>query len=370
MGATAAAAVTAAGQILQTGAGIWANNTQLREAQRARDWQTNERIQQNYWNLDQWNRDNSYNSPANQKALMEAAGFSPLAALDSNGQYNAASLESASAPGASMAHVSNPMAGFDASALARTFLEYKQMKLQEKKIDAESRHLDNDAQYKYELAETERQCRENKVTLGGVQIELGRSQTRHTDQDTKAIAQSITESNTRIEQMFQFCDESNVRMSLMRFQEYAMREKLPKEVRELDERIILTHNQSKVSKFTSEGLKHQNWSMFADNQIKYAYISNGYADRELHYNAEIKSEQMYQNRFQSKMMKGGVKSDANYTIDRGLDSFGKLIGPATNALQGFMYYSIGQSNYFKQMPTSSPNPTGIIMYDALGKPIK
>ena len=53
------------------------NEFNSREAALSRDWQTSERYSQNQWTLQQWNRENEYNTPLAQRQRMEAAGFNP-----------------------------------------------------------------------------------------------------------------------------------------------------------------------------------------------------------------------------------------------------------------------------------------------------
>lgn len=54
------------------------------QAQLGRDWSQEMMSQQNEWNLQQWNRENKYNTPAAQRARLEAAGLN--AALMMQGQ--------------------------------------------------------------------------------------------------------------------------------------------------------------------------------------------------------------------------------------------------------------------------------------------
>ena len=53
------------------------NEFNASEALKNRDFQTSEREASQQWNLDQWNRENTYNDPSAQRARMEAAGFNP-----------------------------------------------------------------------------------------------------------------------------------------------------------------------------------------------------------------------------------------------------------------------------------------------------
>lgn len=75
-------------------------NFQSNQAQLGRDWSEEMMSKANQWNLDQWNRENEYNLPENQKARLLAAGINPALAMQgasSVGQA-ASSPSSASAP--------------------------------------------------------------------------------------------------------------------------------------------------------------------------------------------------------------------------------------------------------------------------------
>ena len=86
-------------------------NYQSFQNQIGRDWSEEMMAKANQWNLDQWNRENEYNLPENQKARLFAAGINPYLAMQgasSVGQA-ASSPSSASAPSpASPAAVSAP----------------------------------------------------------------------------------------------------------------------------------------------------------------------------------------------------------------------------------------------------------------------
>lgn len=79
---------------------------QKRENQANRDWNLNLARLQNRWNIDQWNRENAYNSPAAQMARYKAAGLNPDLIY---GQPNlsAASPEMTSGDGSLPTDVSN-----------------------------------------------------------------------------------------------------------------------------------------------------------------------------------------------------------------------------------------------------------------------
>lgn len=75
-------------------------NFQSNQAQLGRDWSEEMMSKANQWNLDQWNRENEYNLPANQKARLLAAGINPALAMQGASSVGQAgsSPSSASAP--------------------------------------------------------------------------------------------------------------------------------------------------------------------------------------------------------------------------------------------------------------------------------
>lgn len=79
---------------------------QKRENQANRDWNLNLARLQNRWNIDQWNRENVYNSPAAQMARYKAAGLNPDLIYDQQ-NLSAASPEMTSGDGSLPTDVSN-----------------------------------------------------------------------------------------------------------------------------------------------------------------------------------------------------------------------------------------------------------------------
>lgn len=73
---------------------------QSEQAQLGRDWSEEMMSKANQWNLDQWNRENDYNLPVNQKARLLAAGINPALAMQGASSVGQAgsSPSSASAP--------------------------------------------------------------------------------------------------------------------------------------------------------------------------------------------------------------------------------------------------------------------------------
>lgn len=73
------------------------------QAHLGRLWSENMMAKANQWSLDQWNRENSYNLPVNQKARLLAAGINPALAMQGSSSVGQAGSapSSASAPSSS-----------------------------------------------------------------------------------------------------------------------------------------------------------------------------------------------------------------------------------------------------------------------------
>lgn len=72
-------------------------NYQGRLLKRQQAWSEKMAVQQNQWNIEQWQRENEYNAPVNQMARYEAAGINPYNAVSSGqiGSGTASPLQSA-----------------------------------------------------------------------------------------------------------------------------------------------------------------------------------------------------------------------------------------------------------------------------------
>lgn len=103
--------------------------------------------QQNQWNIDQWNRENEYNSPAHQLELVKEAGLNPNFYMGSvTGNSGASQLTSAPLANQVAGHVDAPQGigqiiQQGASAAANSLLQGKQLAIAEKKTDAEIENL-------------------------------------------------------------------------------------------------------------------------------------------------------------------------------------------------------------------------------------
>ncbi|MBV4042011.1 hypothetical protein KSZ06_04865 [Bacteroides xylanisolvens] len=185
---------------------------QQNENQKNRDWNLNLAKLQNQWNIDQWNRENAYNSPAAQMARYKAAGLNPDLIY---GQPNlsAASPEMTSGDGSLPTDVSNlankRTIGDIVSQAASTRLTNAQAKLAESqadKTDAETvgQTINNDWLPKLlkgqtEINEADVKQRLADAGLKGKQIEVAVEQIKVMQQSVKESQQKINDLQSQME---------------------------------------------------------------------------------------------------------------------------------------------------------------------------
>lgn len=216
---------------------------QREENQKTRDYNLNLAKQQNQWNIDQWNRENEYNTPLNQMNRYKSAGLNPDLMY---GQQNlsAASPEMTSGEGATPMDYSpvanGPTIGEAASIAANARLINAQAKLAESqadKVDAETvgQTINNEWLPKLLKGQTEINEADVKQKLAdaglkGKQIEVAVEQ-------IKVMQQSVKESQKKIEDL-QSQMENRTFQQVQAMLEYNLKkDKQSYEVREILSRI-------------------------------------------------------------------------------------------------------------------------------------
>lgn len=239
IGAAIAGAAALGGSILSATQGNKNINKQIaaqkEENQKNRDWNLNLAKQQNQWNIDQWNRENEYNTPSAQMARYKAAGLNPDLIY---GQQNlaAASPEMTSGDGSLPTDVSNlankRTIGDIVSQAASTRLTNAQAKLAESqadKTDAETvgQTINNDWLPKLlkgqtEINEADVKQRLADVGLKGKQIEVAVEQIKVMQQSVKESQQKISDLQSQMEnrtfQQVQAMLEYNLRKDKQRYE--------------------------------------------------------------------------------------------------------------------------------------------------------
>lgn len=210
-------------------------NFQREENQKMRDYNLNLAKQQNQWNIDQWNRENEYNSPSAQMARYKAAGLNSDLIY---GQQNlsAASPEmTAGEPASPMDYspvANGPTIGEAASIAANTRLTNAQAKLAESqadKTDAEAvgQTINNEWLPKLlkgqtEINEADVKQRLADAGLKGKQVEVAVEQIKVMQQSVKESQQKINDLQSQMEnrtfQQVQAMLEYNLKKDKQRYE--------------------------------------------------------------------------------------------------------------------------------------------------------
>lgn len=215
---------------------------QKQENQANRDWNLNLAKLQNSWNIDQWNRENAYNSPSGQMSRYKAAGLNPDLIY---GQQNlsAASPEMTSGDGSQPVDVSNlankRTIGDMMVQASQTRLVNAQAKLAESqanKTDAETTGQTINNEWLPQLLKGQTEINEADVKqrladagLKGKQIDVAVEQIKVMQQSVKESQQKINNLQSQMEnrtfQQVQAMLEYNLRKDK---QSYEVREILSK----------------------------------------------------------------------------------------------------------------------------------------------
>lgn len=208
---------------------------QRKENQANRDWNLNLAKQQNQWNIEQWNRENEYNSPSAQMARYKSAGLNPDLIY---GQQNlsAASPEMTAGDGSLPTDVSNlankATIGDMVSQAAATRLTNAQAKLAESqadKTDVETvgQAINNEwlpklLKGQVEINEADVKQRLADAGLKGKQIEVAVEQIKVMQQSIKESQQKINDLQSQMEnrtfQQVQAILEYNLRKDKQRYE--------------------------------------------------------------------------------------------------------------------------------------------------------
>lgn len=209
---------------------------QKRENQRNRDWNLNLAKMQNQWNIDQWNRENAYNTPAAQMARLKAADLNPDLMY---GQQNlaAASPEMTAGEGSQPTDVSNlankRTIGEMAMQAAQTRLTNAQANKIEKEADAQgvtNSFLPDLLKGDVDLKSADVRQKLSAAGLNDKQIEVA-------TQQLEVMRQSVKESQKKIEDL-QSQMENRTFQQVQSMLEYNLKkDKQSYEVREILSRI-------------------------------------------------------------------------------------------------------------------------------------
>lgn len=217
------------------------------ENQKNRDWNLNLAKQQNQWNIDQWNRENAYNTPAAQMARYKAAGLNPDLIY---GQQNlsAASPEMTAGEGSQPTDVSNlankRTIGDIAAQASQTRLTNAQAKLAEsqaKKTDSDTEGQNITNAWLPDLLKGDVDVKSADVRQKLSAAGLNDKQIEVATEQIKVMQQSVKESQKKIEDL-QSQMENRTFQQVQAMLEYNLKkDKQSYEVREILSKVGLNH---------------------------------------------------------------------------------------------------------------------------------
>ena len=369
------------------------NNKAVNQAKKTREWMTAEREaaqewnrQQwedaNEWNLNEWNREwdikTNYESPAEVAKRYEAAGFSPLAALGGQsspqlGDVASSPAAGASDPSASLPQIMNPAAGLNSMAIAQgeSFLKWQQLQVEQDKAAAQIDNLHGDSGYKRSLTQTENAMRSGKLDFLGVQIDCGRSNIDLNDARVREIASSMSVNEAKVQQLIQWCRQSNADINYKSWRQYCESKKLPREIVLLGAQIFGLNASSEQAYESAETNRQMRpWSVARAKSDAYSAGYRAQQDADYYNSGQFRIDMVNRGKslangvdithWQAKQMEGQTHSDEGYTYLRGVQQAKAFIDLFTGAAQGYMFQRIGVASMPKTMPVSSPNPASAI----------
>lgn len=222
-------------------------SAQKEENQKNRDWNLNLAKLQNQWNIDQWNRENAYNSPAAQMARFKDAGLNPDLAY---GQQNlsAASPEMTAGDGSQPTDVSNlankRTIGDMVAQASQTRLTNAQAKLAEsqaKKTDEDTKGQSITNSFLPDLLTGDVDVKSADVRQKLSAAGLNDKQIEVATEQLKVMQQSVKESQKKIEDL-QSQMENRTFQQVQAMLEYNLRkDKQRYEISEILSKVGLNH---------------------------------------------------------------------------------------------------------------------------------
>lgn len=192
---------------------------QKRENQKNRDWNLNLAKMQNQWNIDQWNRENAYNTPSAQMARYKDAGLNPDLMY---GQQNlsAASPEMTAGDGSQPTDVSNlankRTIGDMMVQASQTRLTNAQAKLAESQADKTDKETEGQG-YQNEILKSDAAFRDalnsGTVQLNNMSLKVSERGMQLTDEQITKVRKECAQIDQSIQQSRAAIDEIRQKIS-------------------------------------------------------------------------------------------------------------------------------------------------------------
>lgn len=194
---------------------------QQQENQKNREYNLMLARTQNQWNLEQWQRENDYNSPTAQMARFRAAGLNPNLAYGqmSNGASSPTLTSGAASSPTDMSAIGNKR-NFGQAMQEMLGLEMQKAQIEAIKAGTEKTKADTDNTREttkgltidnmYRAAQ-----HEQTLEIGGMQIKLGKSTLKLNEQQMENLKAQLPEIAARVENINQSVAESRRRVQQM-----------------------------------------------------------------------------------------------------------------------------------------------------------
>lgn len=320
-------------------------SAQKEENQKNRDWNLNLAKQQNQWNIDQWNRENAYNSPAAQMARFKDAGLNPDLAY---GQQNlsAASPEMTAGEGSQPTDVSNlankRTIGDIVSQAATTRLTNAQAKLAESqanKTDKEATGQDyqndilkSDAAFRDALNSGTVQLNNMSLKVSEKGMQLTDEQIAKVRKECQQIDQSIEQSRAAVDEIRQKISNLKTDQAIARLR-YIMDAKLSEAtIKKLASECNLNYIQAKK---IVDLLPHEIANVQADTNAKNASASASRAGATVALDS-LSTSSVLRSLYSQQSLDLSIKNNLNLRYLGVLDSELSFVEKILNQTRGFI----------------------------------
>lgn len=328
------AGVSAAGSAASITMGGKMNQRAQHEAWRTRAWQTKEREASQAWQLEQWNRQNEYNSPVEQMKRARAAGINPLAVINGDFRPTEAGMPSgAQAPGGAQAQFHNPMDGADVGGVMNNVLQFKQLELAKKKTDAEIKRMDFENSKDQAETLTKNLLRDKEVELMGANIKLTLANEKLSTQEVQNKMQEFLASQQQVKESIAQVEYLQGQSALADLQRHIMSSKLPYETKLLAQQYLNMVTQR-------AGNREDNIRRYYDREMARheleEYYENGRWNDKTYYGRSLHRQDDIQDLHHRDLI-NKVKAPWLGTIDKGIDSLQgimNVVGTFTNFAKG------------------------------------
>ena len=277
---------SAAGNVLSTGISAIAQHYE-NKATRAHNLKLAQL--QNQWNIEQWERNNDYNSPENQVARLKAAGLNPDL-LYGGGIENTSTSSPQMTSGAprtptdwsSLATI-NPVGSYLDAQLKQAQID--KINAETKKTGAETSILTDEAAFTKALKEGELKLQDIEIKLGNKSLQLSDQQIKESQQRLMNMQGELSQINAQIQRWRDQTDNERKRIDIEKSvskaqikelassanlkdeQAYSICQQLEPLIRQIEAQTNEADSRTSVNDATTIRLGNEDVKMFFENNV-------------------------------------------------------------------------------------------------------